>query len=316
MKKIVCFGGGNAMPNVLLSEIKNYSFKIVSVSSMADSGGSSGRLSKQYGVLPVGDIRRHLLAFSEQDKATRDLFNFRFKNGELAGHNLGNIFILASYLKENDFLKAIRQTANFLKTKKNCECLPAILENTNLFAKLENGKIIKGEDEIDNPKKHNPALKIKSIFIQPGVKTYQRVLKNVMNCDLIILGPGDLYSSILPCFLSNGIKESIKKTKAKILFFCPAMTKLGETNKFSVLDFTKEVEKYLERKIDFILYNNKIVSNQRLKVYRNKNKQFLKQVGIDKNLNKLKFIGGNLLFGDGVVEYNPKKVMKQILNII
>jgi uncharacterized cofD-like protein len=316
MKKIVCFGGGKALPRVILSELKKYPFKISSVTSMLDSGGSTGRLVKEYGILPMGDIRRHLLAFSEQNRQVKEIFNYRFKRGFLKGHNFENIFILAQYLLENDFLRAIKKTADFLKIKENCECLPAILNKAELFAKLENGKIIKGEDEIDVPKKHNGNLRIKRIFIKPSVKTNPKVLKRIESADLLILGPGDLYSSILACFLSLGIKKAIKKSSAKILFVCPTITKFGETNSFSVLDFSKEVEKNLKKKIDYVLYNNKIIPQNKLKIYKKKEPQLVKQTRIDKNLDKKKFIGRNLLSKENPIFHDPKKTIKEILKLV
>lgn len=316
MKKIVCFGGGNAMPKVILSELKKYPYKITSITSMLDSGGSSGKLVKEYGILPMGDIRRHLLAFSEQNQGAKDLFAFRFKTGKFAGHNFGNLFILAEYQRQKDFIKAIKNTGDFLKIKKNCECLPATLEKTDLFAELENGKIIKGESEIDLPKKHSGNLKIKRIFIKPMVKTNPGVLKIIEESDLIILGPGDLYSSILACFLSQGIKKAIENTKAKILFICPIMSKFGETNNFSVLDFSKETEKYLGKKLDFVLYNNKIILKNKLKVHKKIEPQLLGQVRVDKNLDKPKFIGTNLLSAKEFIIHSPQKTIKEILRLI
>ncbi|MDP2820627.1 MAG: YvcK family protein [bacterium] len=316
MKKIVCFGGGKAMPKVILSELKKHPFKITSITSMLDSGGSTGKLVKEYGILPMGDIRRHLLVFSEQNQEIKDLFAFRFKTGEFAGHSFGNLFILAEYLRQKDFIRAIKNVSDFLKIKENCECLPAILEKTNLFAELENGKIIKGEDEIDVPKKHNGNLKIKRIFVKPMVKTNPVVLKRTKEADLIILGPGDLYSSVLACFLPQGIKEAIKETTAKILFICPIMEKFGETNNFSVLDFSKEVEKYLGKKLDFVLYNNKIILKNKLKIHKKTEPQLLGQVKVDKNLDKARFVGKDLVLIKEPIFHEPKKTIKEILKFI
>ena len=261
----------------------------------------------------MGDIRRHLLAFSEQNQGIKDLFAFRFKIGEYIEHSFGNIFILAEYLRQKDFIKAIKKVGNFLKIKENCECFPAILGKTDLFAELENGKIIKGEDEIDVPKKHNGNLKIKRIFIKPLLKTNPTVIKRIKEADFIILGPGDLYSSVLACFLSQGIKEMIKKSKAKILFICPIMTKFGETNNFSVSDFSKEIEKYLGRKLDFILYNNKIIAEKEIKIHKKDHLELLKQVRVDKNLDKKRFIGKNFLFAQNPFWHDPRKTIKEIL---
>ena len=325
-RRIVCFGGGNAMPKAVLEVLKNYPLKITSVSSMFDSGGSSGQLRKEFNVLPPGDIRRHILALSEAPNWKKDLWKWRFNSfGDVEvkpqpsqarhqGHNFGNVFLAGLEYILKDYQKALKLAHDFMEVKKH-RALPITIDKTHLVAELEDGTIIKGEDEIDVPKKHNPNLRIKKLFLKPNSKIFPETKKAILNADLITIGPGDIYSSIIPCFLPEGVKEALKKSEAKKIFICPAITKLGETKDFSVFDFTNEVEKYLDFTLDYVIYNTEIPVQKRLKEYKRKEKLFLNLVKIDENLDKKKFIGKNLLVKSGPIIYDPEKVVKIILNL-
>jgi len=259
-KKIVCFGGGNAMPKAILSELKKYPVQITAIASMVDNGGSTGQLRKDFDVLPPGDIRRHLLALSDAPNWKKELWNFRFGHeafgGGHKGHNFANVFIggLEHILK--DYSKVLKISHEFLEIKKH-RALPATIKKTQLAAKLENGKMIFGEDEIDVPKKHNPKLKIRKIYLRPKVKAYPFILKALKETNLITIGPGDLYSSFLPCLLPEGISRTIQKSKAKKILVCNTMNKSGETNNFSVLDFANKTEKYLGRRLILLFTTGK-----------------------------------------------------------
>jgi len=311
-KHIVCLGGGNAMPKAVLSELKKYPVKISVICAMLDSGGSAGRLRKDYKIVSPGDIRRAFLALANTSPIIENLFNFRFETGELKGHNFANLFITALELTTNNFEKTSKTIKEILNVRH--EVLPATLDNATLFALLENGQIIKGEKNIDLPK-HNPNLKIRKVFLKPEAKAYPKALEAIKKADLIVIGPGDLYSSLAQILLVKGMSLAIKKSKAKKLYICNLMTKKGETNNFSVLDFTKEIEKYLTCNLDFVLYNSFIPPKKIIDRYKKGHPEFLDIVRIDKNLNKEKFIGKNLLKKDAI-EHDPKKVVKAIFQFI
>jgi len=253
-KKIICFGGGSALPTAVLSPLSRYDVNITSVTSMLDNGGSTGQLRKDFNILPPGDIRRHILALSNAPDWKKKLWTFRFGQeifaGGNKGHSFANAFIAGLENSLKGYKKVLKVIHEFMEVKGTV--LPAIIEQANLYAELENGETIKGEDEIDIAKKHNSGLKIKKVYIKPETKTYPPVLKAIAKSDLIIIGPGDLYSSCAPCFLSSGIKTALKRSGAKKLFICNIMTKSGETNGFSVLDFTLEIERYIETKLDYV----------------------------------------------------------------
>jgi len=315
--KIVCFGGGNAMPKVLLAGLKNYDVDITTITSMVDSGGSTGQLRRDLNVLPPGDIARHLVALSNAPDWKKKLFNFRFGNEEFPGghkgHRFGNIFLAGLEHLLGDYEKTLDIVHDFLEVKG--KCLPATIEKTHVFAVLENGEIIEGEDEIDVPKKHDGNLKIKEIFLKPEVTAYQPALDVVKQADLIVISPGDLYSSILPCFLPKGMSDAIKESKGKKIFISPAMTKFGETNNFSLLDFVNEVEKHLGCNLDYVIYNSEMPSEERINKYKEEESSVRRIVAINSQLNKNKFIGENFLTDSEQIVYNPSKLAEVIMNL-
>ena len=317
MKKILCFGGGSALPKVVLSELKNYDFEITSVTSMVDDGGSTGALRKEFNILPPGDIRRHILALSQAEEWKKELWKFRFANDIVfddghKGHNFANIFIAGLEYVLGDFEKALEIVHEFMKVKGRC--LPATLEKVKLFAELENGQIIEGEHKIDVPKDRDGKLRITKIWLEPEAKAYPKVIEAIAEADFIIIGPGDLYSSILPCFLPIGIKQALEKSEAIKIFIAPAMTKLGETYGYTLEDFVSEVEKYA-CKLDYVLYNNSVPPKERIEAYK-KQEPLLCELVLPKNeLPEHKFIGRDLLLENGPIEYDPKKVIKALLEI-
>lgn len=313
-KKIVCLGGGNAMPKAVLQELKKYPVKISVVSAMLDSGGSAGRLRKDYKIVSPGDIRRAFIALANTSPAIEELLNFRFKTGQLKGHNFANLLIAALELSTQDYEKTIKELSKILNVKH--EVLPVTLENSDLYAELENGKIVKGETNIDIPK-HDCNLKIKKVFLKPEARVYSKAIKAIKGADAIIIGPGDLYSSLAQIFLVKGVAPAIKKSRAKKIFICNAMTKKGETAGFLVEDFAKEVERYLHQKMDYVIYNNKKASGRRLIGYRKDHPELMDAVGFNNNLSKnKKFIGADLLPDSGPIIHDSKKLIKVILSLL
>lgn len=311
-KHIVCLGGGNAMPRAVLTGLKKYPLKISAICAMLDSGGSAGRLRKDYKIVSPGDIRRALLALSNTSPIIENLFNYRFQIGILKDHNFANLLITALELATNDYEKTIKEVRRILNIKH--QVLPSTLDQANLYAILENGQIISGEANIDKPK-HNGRLKIKKVFLRPKAKAYPKTLAEIKRANLIVIGPGDLYSSLAQILLTEGIPETIRKSKAKKIYLCNLMTKYGETNNFSVLDFTKEIEKYLSGEIDYVIYNNSLPDQKIIKRYKASHPELLDLVKIDENLPREKFIGRNLLKKESI-EHDPKKVAKILISLL
>ena len=306
-------GGGNAMPKAVLSGLKKYPVKISVICAMLDSGGSAGRLRKDYKIVSSGDIRRAFLALANTSPVIENLFNYRFQTGDLKDHNFANLFITALELSTNDYERTSSEIKRILNISH--EVLPVTLDNSEVLAVLENGKTIKGETNIDVPK-HNGNLRIKRVFLKPRAKAYPKAIEAIKNADLIIIGPGDLYSSLAQILLTDGVSQAIKKSKAKKVFVCNLMTKYGETNNFTVSDFANEIEKFLGSKVDYMIYNIKKPSVKRLAVYKKKHPELLTLVKFDKGLTKnKKFIGRDILTKSGDIIHDPKKLVKIILNL-
>lgn len=320
-KQIVCFGGGNAMPNAVLYELKKYPVQITTVASMVDNGGSTGQLRKDFGVLPPGDIRRHLLALSSAAKWKKNLWNFKFGSEDFGGghkgHNFANIFLTGLEHTIKNYDEVLKIAHNFLEIEQH-QILPATVERVHLLAVLENKEIIYGESEIDIPKKHNSDLKIKKIYLKSKARAHPAVLKTLKTLkktDLISIGPGDLYSSLLPCFLPNEISGAMAKSKAKKVLICNTMTKPGETNDFSVLDFVNETEKYIKCELDLVIYNKQLISLNKIKRCQKENPLILKMVRVDNELDKNKFIKTRILDKKELVIYDSSKLVKLIMSL-
>ncbi len=309
MKKVVVIGGGTGTYTILRG-LKKYPLDLTAIVSMMDDGGSTGILRDEYGILPPGDIRKCIIALSESTEIMKDLFQYRFTTGGLKGHNFGNIFITA--LKEvtgSDEL-AIKEACKILAIRGNV--LPVTLDHARLCAVLENGQVVKGETNIDIPK-HDGNLKILKVFLEPKARANKEAVKAILGASLIVLGPGDLYSSILPNLLTEGIPEAIRASKAKKMYICNLMTKFGETNNFHVEDFIREIENYLGKNaISAVMYNTgKIKKNTKEKYA--KEKAFL--VGWDEQeLNKAPyaFITGNFICEQTLIRHDSERVASAI----
>lgn len=318
-KKIVCFAGGSVVPKTILEPLKNLNVDLVGITSMVDNGGSTGVLRREFGVLPAGDIRRHLLALSEAEDWKKKLWEFRFAtNLEMSphhyGHNFANIFIGGLEHIFGSFEKALEVAHDYLKVKG--KALPATLNKVQLIAELENGEKVIGEDEIDAGKKHNRNLKIKRVYLKPSGRVYQKAASEIKKADFLIIGPGDFYSSIIPCFLSKGTRDAIVRTRAKKIFICPTMTKKGETSGFSVREFCDKTEKYIGVSLDFVVYNNFYPSEKRVKNYKKQTEFLDKLLTAENGLDGEKFIGANLLLDKGDIKHDKKKLLKILRKII
>lgn len=311
-KKIVVIGGGTGVFTVL-SGLKKYPVDLSAVVSMADSGGSTRILREEFGILPPGDIRSALVALAQSEKLLASLFNYRFKEGGLVGHSFGNLLITALERIKGDFEKAIDEAGKILNIKG--EVIPVTLRNTDLHALLENGQVIEGEANIGVPK-HNPNLKIKEVYLKPKATVNKRARSAILRADLIVIGPGDLYTSIIPNFLVRGLPEVIKKSKAKKIYVCNLMTKLGETNNFTGPDFVKEIEEYLGKNVlDYAILNNKKPLAYRVAKYEKEGSTFVKYDKKNFQQNRCKIIDGNFLRERGFIRHDPAKLTKTLLQI-
>lgn len=314
--KVVCLGGGNAMPKAILSDLKNHPVKISVICAMLDSGGSAGRLRKDYKIVSPGDIRRAFIALANTSPVLNELFDFRFEAGELKGHNFANLFITALELSSKNYKKTLGELNRVLNINPDHKVLPATLDKATLCAKLENGKVVCGETNIDIPK-HNGNLKIKEVFLKPKAKAYKEALDEIKTADIITIGPGDLYSSLAQILLVDGIASAIRKSKAKKVYVCNLMTKFGETNAYSVLDFSKEIEGLLGGSVDHVIYNKEKINPARLKKAKKGGElapaSYLDEKG--EELDGKKFIGADIVSDKGEIVHDAKKLVNIILSL-
>lgn len=254
MKKVVVIGGGTGT-FVVLSGLKKYPLDLTAVVSMADSGGSNKKIRDEFGLLPPSDIRQCLVALNgagdDDERILRKLFMYRFNKGEgTTGHTFGNLFIAALSDITGDQVEAIKQAGKLLHIKG--KVLPVSLTNTNLVAEYEDGRTVFGEHEIDESK-FDGKLHIKKLYLKPRAKLYAEAKEAILASDMIVLGPGDLYTSLLANIVVSGMDKVLQRAKAKIVYVVNLMTKKGQTYGFSSLDHVKEMERYVGRKTDMVL---------------------------------------------------------------
>ncbi len=315
IKKIVCLGGGNAMPRAVLQGLKKYPIKLTAICAMLDSGGSAGRLRKDYKIISPGDIRRAFITLANTSPLIEDLFNYRFEAGQLKGHNFANLLIAALELTTNNYEKTLATLRDLLKVEH--EVLPVTLDRAQLCAILENRKIIYGENNIDRPK-HNGNLKIKKVFLQPKAKAYPKTIVALRKADLIVIGPGDLYSTLAQILLTEGIAKTIRESKGRTVYICNLMTKYGETNNFKILDFTNQIENWIGKALNFVIYNSQKPSKKLLLKWKKLHPELLEMVKINENLdknNKDKFLGFPLL-AKNAINHDPTKLAKILIKLL
>ncbi len=313
MKNVVVVGGGTGVFTVL-SGLRNHPYNLKAIVSMADNGGSTGQLREEFGVLPPGDIRRALIALSHTDnKILSQLFNYRFDEGTLKGHSMGNLLLTALERITGSFESAVKEAVKILNVKG--EVIPVTLQSTQLCAELENGKIVRGETNIDIPK-HDGSLKIKRIFLDPVVSANEEALEVIRTADVIILGPGDVYTSIMPNLSVKGITDAIKKSKAKVVYVVNIMTKFGETYAFKASDFVNVIEQELGKGvIDYVVVNTQKSPDDILKKYEAEKDR---PVIFDKEnfTDSIQVITGNFLRKGQFLRHDPHKLAEALSSII
>lgn len=255
--RIVAVGGGTGL-SMLLSGVKNITNNLTAVVTVGDDGGSSGRLREEMGILPPGDIRHCITALADDEDLVNKLFKYRFDNGEgLEGHSFGNLFITALCAITGDMVSAVRASSNVLSIRGRV--LPSTLDDMKLVAKMKDGRVIHGESTI--PEAHGV---IERLYTEPAnCKPLSDVIQAIRNAELIILGPGSLYTSVIPNLLIKEISEEIAKSKAKKIYVCNIMTQPGETDNYKVSDHLKALIQHAgsSKIVDAVLVNDYLPDN-------------------------------------------------------
>jgi uncharacterized cofD-like protein len=248
--KIVVIGGGTGL-STLLRGLKEYTGNISAIVSIADDGGSSGRLQRELGVLPPGDIRKNIAALADAEPLMSRLFEYRFSEGEgLEGHSFGNLFIAAMTDVAGNFEEAVRETSRVLAVRG--QILPATLSALTLCARTVDGEVVRGESAITE-RGH-----VKEIFLDPPtIQANPDAIRAILQADLIVCGPGSLMTSVLPNLLVEGIRRAVEVSPALKVYVCNVATQHGETDAFSVSDHYATLRQHLKvAPFDFVLANS------------------------------------------------------------
>jgi len=267
--RVVAIGGGTGLSTLLRGlkkEVGGEIRELTAIVTVADSGGSTGRLRKIYQIPAPGDIRNCIVALSESEEVMQKLFQYRFKGGELEGHAFGNLFLTALTDITGNFLEAVKLTSQILRTKG--EIIPSTVEDVHLVARFSDGEMIRGEEEITEYGKKGGA-RIEDIWIEPeGAKAPIEAIAAIETADVILIGPGSLFTSIIPNFLIGDIRESVKRSSALKIFIVNAMTQPGETDDFTAYDHLATFLKFsgIER-VNAVIVNTRMPPNDVLRKY-------------------------------------------------
>ena len=265
-KQVVTIGGGTGQ-YTLLKGLKDKDFDIKAIVSMADDGGTTGVLRDELGVLPPTDLRKCIIALSDAEKELRDLFAFRFYNKNLKGHTLGNLFISAAEKVFKDFDKALESIKRLFNLKG--DVLPVSYGNMQLVLQLKDGRKLYGESVLDSNKDLRK-VGLEKISLKKQVALNKKARQAILDADYIIVGPGDLYGSILPNFLVRGMKSAIQKSKAKKIFVCNLTNKKGQTEGFDVLDYLEKIKEYAGVEFGYVLANSEPIPQELETKYKRK----------------------------------------------
>jgi uncharacterized cofD-like protein len=256
LPKIVCIGGGTGT-FVVLRGLKNYPCQLTAIVTMSDSGGSNKRIRDEFGLLPTSDIRQCFVALSDETGGVglmRKLFMYRFEKGQgISGMTFANLFMAALTDILGSQKEAIKQTRKVLKIKGTV--LPVSYTGTDLFAEYEDGTTVGEEHFIDEPE-HDGTLKITKVYLKPEAEANPDAVKAITEADLVILGPGDVYTSIIPNFLVKGIPEAIASSKAKKVYVVNLMTKYGQTYNATAKDHVAMITRYVGAVLDTVIINS------------------------------------------------------------
>lgn len=313
--RVVAIGGGHGLATLLMG-VKEYTTNLEALVTVADSGGSTGRLRDEFDVLAPGDIRNCIVALADAPSLMGDLFQFRFKkDSELKGHNFGNLFITAMTQLTGDFKKAIEESSKVLAIRG--KVLPSTLNNVSLIAEYKDGSRLEGEAKI--PEKGVP---IEKVYLQPRpsdskekIQPTLEAIEAIKNAQVIVIGPGSLYTSILPNLVIKEIAEAVSSSPALKIYVCNVMTQAGETDNYTAADHLKALIQHTNPKIvDYCVVNTSIPNENMLAKYREEkaspvvsNSWEIKRMGY-------KVIERNVIHTTDFVRHNPQRLAKVIMN--
>ena len=314
--KLVVFGGGTGL-SILLRGLKNYTRDISAIVTVADNGGGSGVLREDLGMLPPGDMRNCIIALSDVEPTMVKLMQHRFKDGYLNGQSFGNLLIAAMYEIFGDYEHALKEIGSIFRL--SGKVLPMTLQDSQLKAYLDNGDCILGEKDIPDYV-NKSSCKIDRISLVPEIcMPLEETVRDIKEADIIVLGPGSLYTSVIPNILVNNIPEMLTESKATVFYICNLMTQPGETDNYNVYDHVNAIIKHGNRYIiDYVIANDELISESQIENYKFKG---AKQVIIDdeqiKKLEEMniKVISSNFIdIRKNYIRHNSEKIGQLLFN--
>jgi uncharacterized cofD-like protein len=318
VKKIVVIGGGTGNFTVLRG-LKNYDVDISAVVSMADDGGSTGILRDELGVLPPGDVRQCLIALSNSSSMMRSLMNYRFEQGGLGGHNFGNLFLSALEKVTGSFEKAVEEVGKILFIKG--KVIPVTTHQVRLKMILKDRTVLEGEAEIYLSQQIDQGYS--SIYLEPYATANPRAIDEIMNADLVVIGPGGLYTSLIPNLLVEGVSEALRRSPAKKVFVANLMNRKGQTTDFTVSSYLKEMEKFIGSDIfDYIIVNNQRPPEQLIERYAEEGKLIENDLQNEERviaaplLGELKESYKVDLIKRNLIRHDSKKLAQELMKIV
>jgi uncharacterized cofD-like protein len=310
--RIVVIGGGTGL-STMLRGLKKFDTILTAIVTVADDGGNSGALRDDLGILPPGDIRNCIVALAEVEPVMEELLQYRFKDGSLNGQCFGNLFLAAMAGISENFEDAVRKMSKVLAVKGRV--LPVTLEDIKLKAVLDDNTIIYGESNIGSIRNTNKHV-IKDIILEPvDAKINPEALNEIDKADMIVIGPGSLYTSIVPNLLINGMVEAIEKSKAVKAYICNVMTQPGETDNMNASEHFREISRFLGYIVDYIVLNSGEISDDMLSQY-SKDGASIVKIDADMKYFDIKMIKENLICTKkGYIRHNPEILARVLLNL-
>lgn len=318
--RIVALGGGTGLSTVLRGLKANVSRRLgkrprpiadlAAVVTVTDDGGSSGRLRREYRILPPGDIRNCMVALSKDERLLTQLFKYRFPgNGGLGGHSFGNLFLTALTNVTGDFSEAVRVSSEVLAIRGRI--FPSTEQSVTLEAELEDGTIVEGETRISKSRK--PIRRIR--LVPRRVHPHPETLRAIRQADLILLGPGSLYTSIIPNLLVDGVVDAIVRSRATRVYIANLMTQPGETQHYSVADHVRAIYDHTRQELfDFVVINRAPVTPQVLRRYKAQGAEQVAPSYAELHRMGLKYVVGDLAQHDGVVRHDATHLSRLLLD--
>lgn len=307
--RIVVVGGGTGL-SALLKGLKEYTSNLTAIVTVADDGGSSGRLRRELGILPPGDVRSCLVALAEKEEIMEDLFSYRFDNGAFAGHSLGNLFLAGMAGRFGDFQKGIEQVGKVFALRG--EVYPSTLSQITLEAYFEDGRSINGETAI----RTTPG-KIKRLKVAPqNCKPLPEALKAVEEADLVVLGPGSLYTSVLPNLLIDGLRDKIVSAKAPCVYVCNIMTEPGETDNFTVAEHLQVIIEHGGKGlVDAVLAAKEDIPVEVRERYQEEGAEAVTGNAKSVEVLGVQYHESSFYSGGEVIRHDPERLAKELLRL-